>query len=490
MKKQIIKIITSVMLMFSITSFVSPDEIKKHEIVKENEYDVVILGGGIGALTSGIYLARAGYKPLIIEGDLPGGLITQSHSVENWPGEIQITGNDLVNKIKDQAIKNGCTILSNEVIDVDFSKKPISITLKDLYSNKTQKIKAFSCIIAMGTSSNYLNIKGEKDYWGRGVSNCAVCDGSFYKDKKVAIVGGGDAAVVEANYLSNLASQVYIIVRKDKMRAKDKEKIKALAQKKNIKIIYNTNITAINGDDKNVISVDILDNKNQKKYKMTLDGVFLAIGSTPNSKVFQNKIKLDGFGYIKVFDGLTTSIDGVYAIGDIIDPVYKQAITAAGDGAKAAISCQKYLEENSSQSIQNSVKLASDSSQVFSSKVVEITSLKEFEKELKSSDIPVIVDFYASWCRPCQRIAPLLENGAKNLSGKVKILKVNVDKLRELSSKYQIRSMPTIIVFDRDQNQIFSKMGTNSISEVINSLDKIKDKPVNEIDSYLKNFDK
>ncbi|KKL46648.1 hypothetical protein LCGC14_2343460 [marine sediment metagenome] len=130
------------------------------------------------------------------------------------------------------------------------------------------------------------------------------------------------------------------------------------------------------------------------------------------------------------------------------------------------------------------------SSQVFSSKVVEITSLKEFEKELKSSDIPVIVDFYASWCRPCQRIAPLLENGAKNLSGKVKILKVNVDKLRELSSKYQIRSMPTIIVFDRDQNQIFSKMGTNSISEVINSLDKIKDKPVNEIDSYLKNFDK
>ena len=149
----------------------------------------------------------------------------------------------MVNKIKDQAIKNGCIILSNEVIDVDFSKKPISITLKDLYSNKTQKIKTSSCIIAMGTSSNYLNVKGEKDYWGRGVSNCAVCDGSFYKDKKVAIVGGGDAAVVEANYLSNLAKDVYIIVRKDKMRAKDKEKIKFLEQKGNIKIIYNTNVT-------------------------------------------------------------------------------------------------------------------------------------------------------------------------------------------------------------------------------------------------------
>ena len=490
MKKQIIKIITSVMLMFSITSFASVDELSKHEIVQENEYNVVILGGGIGALTSGIYLSRAGYKPLIIEGDLPGGLITQSHSVENWPGEIQITGNDLVNKIKDQAIKNGCTILSNEVIDVDFSKKPISITLKDLYSNKTQKIKTSSCIIAMGTSSNYLNVKGEKDYWGRGVSNCAVCDGSFYKDKKVAIVGGGDAAVVEANYLSNLAKEVYIIVRKDKMRAKDKEKIKALGQRKNIKIIYNTNVTAINGDDINVTSVDVLDSKNRKSYKMPIDGLFLAIGSTPNSKVFQSKIKLDNSGYIKVFDGLSTSVGGVYAIGDIIDPIYKQAITAAGDGAKAAISCQKYLEENSNQSQQNSVKLASDSSEVFSSRVVEITSLKEFEKELRSSNIPVIVDFYASWCRPCQRIAPLLENGAKSLSGKVKILKVNVDKLRELSSKYQIRSMPTIIVFDREQNPIFSKMGTNSISDVINSLDKIKDKPVGEIDNYLKNFDK
>ncbi|NGX34154.1 MAG: Thioredoxin reductase [Candidatus Anoxychlamydiales bacterium] len=490
MKNQIIKIISAIMLMFSTTSFAAVDGLKKHEIVKENEYSTVILGGGIGALTSGIYLARAGYKPLIIEGDLPGGLITQSYSVENWPGEIQITGNDLVNKIKDQAIKNGCTILSNEVIDVDFSKKPIVITLKDLYSNKTQKIKASSCVIAMGTSSNYLNIKGEKDYWGRGVSNCAVCDGSFYKDKKVAIVGGGDAAVVEANYLSNLAGQVYIIVRKDKMRAKDKEKIKALAQKKNIKIIYNANVTAINGDDKNVTSIDVLDNKNQKKSKIDLDGLFLAIGSTPNSKVFQNKLKLDQAGYIRVFDGLSTSTNGIFAIGDIIDPVYKQAITAAGDGAKAAISCQKYLEENANQNINNSVKLASESTQVFSSKVVEITSLKEFEKELSSSDTPIIVDFYASWCRPCQRIAPLLENGAKILSGKVKILKVNVDKLRDISSKYQIKSMPTIIVFDRDQKQVFSKMGTNSISEVINSLDKIKDKPIDEINSYLKNFDK
>ncbi len=490
MKKKIMKIITSVMLMFSVTSFVSKDELKKHEIVQEDEYNVVILGGGIGALTSGIYLARAGHSPLIIEGSLPGGLITQSHLVENWPGEMQITGNDLVNKIKDQALKNGCSILSKLVIDVDFSKRPFTITLKDLNSDKIQKIKAFSCIIAMGTSSNYLNVDGEKTYWGRGVSNCAICDGSFYKDKKVLIVGGGDAAVVEANYLSNLATQVYIVVRKDKMRAKDKEKIKALENKKNVKILYNTNVVAINGDSQSVTSVEMFDNKNQKKYNMPIDGVFLAIGSKPNSSIFRKKLKLDEAGYIKVNERYETSVDGVYAIGDIIDPIYKQAITAAGDGAKAAISCQNYLENNSFKSNQNTMKIATKAAEVFSSKVIEITSLKEFEKELNSSDIPVIVDFYASWCRPCQRVAPLLESGAKNLFGKVKILKVNVDKLRDISSKYQIRSMPTIIVFDRDQNPLFSKMGTNSISDILNSLDKIKDKDVDEINKYLKDFDK
>ncbi|NGX62921.1 MAG: Thioredoxin reductase [Candidatus Anoxychlamydiales bacterium] len=482
--KKLIAIISSLFIFFSTMSPAHAFFFKREKVASDmEEYNIVILGGGIGALTSGIYLSRAGYKPLIIEGELPGGLITQSHSVENWPGEMEIKGTDLVDKIKLQAEKNGCTILSNAVVDIDFSKKPYVITLKDINSEKTNKIRAASIIIAMGTSSNYLNIEGEKKFWGRGVSNCAICDGSFYKDKKVAIIGGGDAAIVEANYLSKLACEVVILVRKDTMRAKDKEKINQLQKRKNVRILYNTEITAVNGKDK-VSSVEVFNNKTKQKSKMDFDGVFLAIGSKPNSEIFNKKLKLDNQGYIKVFNGFETSQKGVYAIGDIIDPVYKQAITAAGDGAKAAITCQKFLEDYDGVIKEPTTKATLVMEDTFATKVVEITSTAQFEKEL-NCDMPVIVDFYASWCRPCQRISPFIDQKAKSLSGKVKVLKVNVDKLKNISSKYQIRSMPTIVVFDKDKNVLFSQMGTESISDVFNSLDNVKDRSIDEINMYL-----
>lgn len=488
--KKVITIISSFFMLFS-TLGAADSILKKDNKVSANEYigeyNVVILGGGIGALTSGIYLSRAGYAPLIIEGQLPGGLITQSHSVENWPGEIEIKGSDLVDKIKLQAQKNGCVITSNEVLDVDFSKKPYVITLKDINTKKTSKIKAGSVIIAMGTSSNYLNVNGEKKFWGNGVSNCAICDGTFYKNKKVAIVGGGDAAIVEANYLSKLANTVYILVRKDSMRAKDKEKISQVQKKGNVKILYNTEIISIDGKDR-VSSIDVVNNKTNKKSKIYLDGVFLAIGSKPNTQIFNKKLKLDEQGYIKVFDGFETSQKGVYAIGDITDPIYKQAITAAGDGAKAAISCQKFLE-NSKIDIKQRPSLPIRAPERAVTQVIEITSLKQFEKEL-NCNMPVIVDFYASWCRPCQRIAPFIDEKAITLSGKIKVLKVNVDKLKDISVKYQIRSMPTIIVFDKDKNVLFSEVGTESISNVFNTLDNIKDKSIDEINLFLKKMSK
>lgn len=489
MKKWMIRIISLMVISFSSFSCTASNDTKSDiqvsEIEVDKEYSVVILGGGIGALTSGIYLARAGYQPLIIEGELPGGLITQSHSVENWPGETQISGTELVDKIKEQAKKNGCIFLSKKVVDIDFSKKPTIITLEDSFrKDKVEKIKATSCVIAMGTSSNYLNIPGEKLYWGNGVSNCAICDGSFYKDKTVAIIGGGDAAVVEANYLSKLCRQVYILVRKDVLRAKDKEKIKALEKRQNVEVIYNTNVTEINGDNNHVRSVTIINNKNNDRAQLDVDGVFLAIGSKPNSTLFKNKIKLDAEGYIKVADDKQTSAKGVFAIGDIIDPIYKQAITAAGDGAKAAITCQKYLENFDTP--KQVIKFAK-AGDIESPRVIEINSYEQFEKEIQSG-VPVIIDFYASWCGPCKRIAPLIEDKAKILSGKVKILKVNVEKFRNISSKYQITAMPTIIVIDQNSNYLFKRMGPESISDIFNSLEKIKDKSPSEIENYLKSL--
>lgn len=473
---RIIKMFLS-MLFFISTLFGANDSKTKDNYV----HDVVILGGGIGALTSGVYLSRAGYSPLIIEGPLPGGLITQSLMVENWPGEMKIMGAELVDKIKKQAEKNGCLFLSKEIVDVNFLKKPFELYVKDVYrSGNVEKIKAKTCIIAMGSSSNYLNVKGEKKYWGRGVSNCAVCDGSLYKNKDVAVIGGGDAAILEANYLSNLARHVYVIVRKDKLKANDKEKTKALNQQKGVKIIYNTEIAAVNGNDENVSFINLYDKKNKKEYKLDVDGLFLAIGSKPNTSLFKNKLQLDPNGYIKVNKAQQTSVDGIFAIGDIVDPVYKQAITAAGDGAKAAISCQKILQKDEAKK-QPKFILSKQLSQI-----VEIRSLDQFKEEMQNSSFPVIVDFYATWCGPCKKIEPFLDDRARLFQDKIKILKVNVDINNELTSNYGIAAMPTIIVFDKDKNVLFKKMGTNTISLFLTALDKVKDKNVDEINDFLR----
>jgi len=285
---------------------------------------------------------------------------------------------------------------------------------------------------------------------------------------------------LEANYLSNLARHVYVIVRKDKLKANDKEKTKALNQQKGVKIIYNTEIAAVNGNDENVSFINLYDKKNKKEYKLDVDGLFLAIGSKPNTSLFKNKLQLDPNGYIKVNKAQQTSVDGIFAIGDIVDPVYKQAITAAGDGAKAAISCQKILQKDEAKK-QPKFILSKQLSQI-----VEIRSLDQFKEEMQNSSFPVIVDFYATWCGPCKKIEPFLDDRARLFQDKIKILKVNVDINNELTSNYGIAAMPTIIVFDKDKNVLFKKMGTNTISLFLTALDKVKDKNVDEINDFLR----
>lgn len=483
MKKMIIKILTVCVLGFSFIANPSFAKSPRWGKTDTKQYNIVILGGGIGALTSGIYLARAGYNPIIIEGSLPGGLITQSHSVENWPGEMKISGNDLADKIRDQAEKNGCIFLAKEVINVDFSKRPFTIKIKDVFfDDQIETIKANSCIIAMGTSSNYLNVTGEKDYWGRGVSNCAVCDGTLYKNKTVAVIGGSDAAITEANYLSKIAKKVFVILRKQNLKAVDMEKLKVLQETRNIEIINNTIVNAVKGDRDNVQALSLKNVKNNKKSDIAVDGIFLAIGSKPNSSIFKNKLKLDRNGYINVAGGGETSIDGVFALGDIVDPIYKQAITAAGDGAKAAIAAQHYLEKFRKSKHERKDFLIPPNSV---SSVVHVKSLSQLNSELKEANTPVIIDFYATWCKPCQRIAPLIEYYAKKLDTKVKILKVNVSKTPAIAAKYKISAMPTIVVLDKKQNLLFKKLGPKTIVKLFSSLEKKQDQSVDEINKYL-----
>lgn len=305
---------------------------------------VVVLGGGVGSLTSALYLGRAGLTPLIIEGPTPGGLLTQSHSVQNWPGILEIAGMQLTDSMREQAEVSGARFVKEEVIGVDFSKKPLRITTRTLDGKRTVRhYEAASCIIAMGTKPNFLNIPGEQTYWGRGVTNCAICDGALYKGKIVGVVGGGDAAVLEALYLANIAKEVHVFVRKDSLKAGEEQRIQKLRTMPNVRFHFNTRVEEVKGDSDGVTGVIL--RTGSKKSDFALDGLFLAIGSTPNSALFQKELKLDERGYILLRKDQETSVPGVYAIGDIVDPVYKQAVCAAGDGAKAALQAQQYVSE-------------------------------------------------------------------------------------------------------------------------------------------------
>jgi len=304
--------------------------------------DVVILGGGVGGMSSALYLSRAGVKSIIIEGKDPGGLIAQSHKVQNWPSEIEIAGYELAEKIKKQALSSGVEFFEGVVTRVNFNERPYAIEVTDFNGNK-KVLKAKSCIIAMGTTPNLLRIKGESEFWGKGVTNCAVCDGPLYRNKKVAIVGGGDSALIEAEYLSDIAKNVYVFVRKEKFKTVEIKRLNKLKKKKNVQFFYESTLQEIHGDNDSVTHIDVKTKNKTKTIKV--DGIFLAIGSKPNTSIFKGQIELDEKGYILLEKDQQTSKKGVYAVGDIVDPVYKQAISASGDGAKAALQAIDHLFE-------------------------------------------------------------------------------------------------------------------------------------------------
>ena len=439
-------------------------------------HSVVVLGGGVGALTSATYLARAGITPLVIEGSAPGGAITQSPNVQNWPGELAISGFDLIEKMHKQAEANGVQFRSEEVIGVDFSARPFTITTKDLYQDKVHQFKAESCVVALGTTPNYLGVPGEKKqqgYWGKGVYNCAVCDGALYKNKTVAIVGGGDAAILEAHYLSNLAKKTYVLIRKDSFRTHEELRKNELLSKANVEILYHTTVKEIKGNGEHVTHVLIHDEQTNITKPLDVDAVFLAIGSTPNSALFRGQLELDSKGYIVLKKDQQTSKQGVFAIGDIVDPVYKQAVSAAGDGAKASIQVDQFLAASHAEKNHNAIALKPPVSVLPAlATVLEITNLEQFEREISEGATPVFVDFYATWCGPCKSLNPHLESWAKTFSGKIKFLKVNVDKMSALARRYQVSSMPTMLVFNKEGGLVERKIGSRDIFQYVKNFDR------------------
>ena len=306
----------------------------------------LIIGSGPAGYTAAIYASRSSLAPVLYEGLQPGGQLTQTTEIENFPGYPDgTTGPELMDDLRAQAERLGTEIREGIITKVDFSldgKEPHKVTVDD-----GTQVEAHTIIISTGASAKYLGLDDEKKYAGQGVSACATCDGFFYRKKVVAVVGGGDTACEEAQYLASLAKKVYLIVRRDQLRASDamQQKVK---EAENIEILWNTQTEGLYGDN-GVEGAHLVENKGkegERRYDLPIDGFFLAIGHHPNSEVFRPEVEVDEQGYIKVQHPTTaTSVPGVFAAGDVADPLYRQAVSAAGSGCKAAIDALHYLQE-------------------------------------------------------------------------------------------------------------------------------------------------
>ncbi len=299
---------------------------------------IVIIGAGPAGYTSAIYTARANLAPLVIEGMQPGGQLTTTNDIENFPGFPEgIDGSTLMAQMRAQAERFGAKYQFGEVLKADFSERPFKLTLTG-----DEVVEAKTVIIATGATARYLGIESEQKFIGRGVSACATCDGAFYRDVPVALVGGGDTACEEALFLTRFASKVTMIHRRDQLRASKIMAERAMTHEK-IEIAWDSVVDEVLGDDSGVTGVNIKNVKTGEITKLDCTGYFSAIGHKPNTNAFVGQLDMDEIGYL-ISDGVKTKIEGVYAAGDVSDAIYRQAVTAAGTGCAAALEAERFLE--------------------------------------------------------------------------------------------------------------------------------------------------
>jgi thioredoxin reductase (NADPH) len=301
---------------------------------------LVIIGSGPAGLTAAVYAARANLKPLLIEGLDAGGQLMLTTMVDNWPGfRDGIMGPDLMTEMRAQAERFGTEVLGGNITKVNLGERPFTIELRD-----GTRISTDALVIATGASARWLEIDSDRKLSGHGVSTCATCDGYFFKGKPIAVVGGGDSALEEANYLTKFASKVTLIHRRDTLRASKIMQDKAFANAK-IEFIWDSEVAEVKDVDKGEVTGIVVRNlKTGALQDVPLDGVFIAIGHTPNTSLFEGQLDLDANGYIVTTEGTRTNVPGVFAAGDVQDHVYRQAVTAAGTGCMAAIDAERYLE--------------------------------------------------------------------------------------------------------------------------------------------------
>ena len=313
---------------------------------QSSHHKLIILGSGPAGYTAAVYAARANLDPVVITGLIQGGQLTTTTDVDNWPGDIEgLQGPDLMERMKNHAEKFDSLLISDHITKVDLSRQPFSLV------GQSETYTCDALIIATGASAQYLGLDSETAFMGKGVSACATCDGFFYRNKPVAVIGGGNTAVEEALYLSNICSHVTLVHRRDSLRAEKilQKKLFERVEEGKISVQWNHVLDEVLGNEMGVTSIRIKSVKDNTSNELIVDGVFIAIGHIPNSEIFQGQLAMKN-GYVTVETGIAgnatqTSVPGVFAAGDIADQVYRQAVTSAGFGCMAALDAEKYLDE-------------------------------------------------------------------------------------------------------------------------------------------------
>ncbi len=415
---------------------------------KKNLVDVAVIGSGPAGLSAALYGARLGYNTLVISGGEPGGQLTKTTYVENWPGSKKILGQKIIEALNNQAKAFGAEYLFDAVTKVDFSSWPYVISTEE-----GRTIYAQSIVIATGATPRKLGVEGEEQYWGKGVTTCAICDAPFYKGRHVVVVGGGDSAVEEAGQLAAYASKITVLVRKPSMRASH-AMLKHMAVLPSVNVVYDIEIQKIMGDGSVVKAVELKNNKTGEVSVMPTDGVFLAIGHEPNTGIFKGQVAIDPQNYIKLSTrSQETSVPGVFAAGDVEDNHYRQAGVASGHGISAAIDASVFLTGIgfNKQVAQDLVSKGAyfDDFAYEKVEVPHLTSLADFQKTITPTSGVTVVDFYADYCPSCMQMLPVVESVAAKLSGQVNFFKVDVNQesAKELVRFLSVPKVPYLIIF-------------------------------------------
>lgn len=442
----------------------------------EDVAPVVIVGSGPAGLTAAIYVARAGMQAFVFAGPQPCGQLTSTTFIENWPGRIKSMGPDLMSDIKAQAESFGACIINDTVTEIDFNEWPFAIK-----TDNGRSFSALSVIVATGATPRRLSVPGESEYWGKGVTTCAVCDAPLLKGKDAVIIGGGDTAAEQVFELAPYAKHITMFVRKDSLKASDAQQERVMAYD-NVSIEYNKELKEVYGNGKEVTGIQIFNNKENSLEDRDIDGVFLAIGHVPNSQLFPDKLKRKS-GYLSMIGrSQSTKMPGVFAAGEIQDSVYKQAVVAAGEGAKAALDATGFLYEigfNKDISKQLEQKFY----ETFSESrldLTEITEVAEFEEHVLNKKGLVLLDFYADYCPGCIKMLPILGAVAHDLQDKVTIVKANHGRARPIvrdlyfNRKIKVKRVPSLLVY-KDGEYLETNSSIMSHKELTNYVNSFLD---------------